>query len=63
MILFSLFDMSEHIALQQAERQPDEEPMMRIFSQQNCSAELANRIWSAKAEQVVRGTNTIITDV
>ena len=52
------------IALQQAERQPDEEPMMmRIFSQQNCSAELANRIWLAKAEQVVRGTNIIITDV
>ena len=53
-----------NIALKHADMQLHEAPMMiRIFSQQNCFAELAIHIWPAKAEQVARGINIIITDV
>ena len=58
-----LYDSVQNI-LEASKKHLHAKPMkMLIFLQQNCFAEPANRIWSAKAEQVVRGTNTIITDV
>ena len=58
-----LYDSVQNI-LEASKKAPAAKPMkMLIFLQQNCFAEPANHIWLVKAEQVVRGTNIIITDV